>query len=149
VLQVRDQTPAAEELLILSAIASRPAVTQSCTLRHHIVMLDVEGWWGTGEAARCGPGMGSKIEANTAEDVRAPLDVTLTDRRRAGRSDYQNAHLIALLRSRSLTVDRAEVDVAPRAQSVDDLAPARAVVVGVSIGAAIWAAIIIAVRYFI
>jgi pimeloyl-ACP methyl ester carboxylesterase len=96
-----------------------------------------------------GAGMGSKIVADTAEDVRAPLDVTLTDRRRPGRSDYQNAHLIALLRSRPLTVDRAEVDVAPRAQSVDDLAPARAVVVGVSIGATMWAAIIIAVRYFI
>jgi hypothetical protein len=86
--------------------------------------------------------MESNIVADTVEDVRAPLDVPLTDRRSPGRRDYQNAHLIALLRSRSLTVDPGEVEVAPRAQSVDDLAPVRAVVVGVSIGTAMWAGIL-------
>jgi hypothetical protein len=94
--------------------------------------------------------MGCNAVADAFEDDRPPLDVTLTDRRRPGRRDYQNAHLIALLRGQSVTIDRAhaESDAAQNAQLVDDLAPARGVVVGVSIGAAMWAAIICAIRYF-
>jgi hypothetical protein len=75
------------------------------------------------------------------EDDRPPLDVTLADRRRTGRKDYQNAHLIALLRGQSIITDPAKAEAARKAQSVDDLAPARAVVIGVPIGAAMWAAI--------
>jgi hypothetical protein len=78
--------------------------------------------------------------AEASVDDRPPRDVTLSDRRRPGRTDYQNAHLIALLRGRSLN----QVD----GQSVDDLAPARAAVVGVSIGAAMWAVAIFAMWYF-
>jgi hypothetical protein len=149
VLQVSDQTSAGDELpdshIIRDTVpaSDHPIVHIAPPYRH----TRAEGWLGTRAAAPCGPGMESNIVADTVEDVRAPLDVPLTDRRSPGRRDYQNAHLIALLRSRSLTVDPAEVDVAPRAQSVDDPAPARAVVVGVSIGTAMWAVIIIAVRY--
>jgi hypothetical protein len=90
-------------------------------------------------------GMGCNAVTNAIEDDHPPLDVTLTDRRRPGRRDYENAHLIALLRNRSLIIDPAEAEAARKAQSVDDLAPARAVVVGVSIGAAMWAAIFFAI----
>jgi hypothetical protein len=93
-------------------------------------------------------GMGCNAVANTIEDDRPPLDATLTDRRRSGRRDYQNAHLIALLRGQSLSIEPAKAEAAWRTQSGDDLAPARAVVVGVSIGAAMWAVIIFAIRSF-
>ena len=93
-------------------------------------------------------GMGCNAVANTIEDDRPPLDVTLTDRRRPGRRDYQNADLIALLRGQSLIADPAKAETGRKAQQVDDLAPARAVVVGVSIGAAMWAVIIFAIRSF-
>jgi hypothetical protein len=83
--------------------------------------------------------MGCSAVADAIEDDRPPLDVTLTDRRRPGRRGYQNPHLIALLRrGQSLVEGKGK----PEAQAVDDLAPARAVVIGVSIGAAMWAAII-------
>jgi hypothetical protein len=78
--------------------------------------------------------------AEASVDDRPPRDVSLADRRRPGRADYENAHLIALLRGRSLTIGPATAEV--DGQSVDDLAPARAAVVGVSIGAAMWAVII-------
>ncbi len=86
-------------------------------------------------------GMGCNAVADAIEDDRPPLDATLTDRRRPGRRDYQNAHLIALLRGQSPITDPAKAEALRKAQSVDDLAPARAVVIGVPIGAAIWAAI--------
>jgi hypothetical protein len=87
--------------------------------------------------------------ADVTED-RPPFDLTLADRRRQGRTDYQNAHLIALLRGQSLDIDPAkgEVDGAPKPLSVDDLAPARGIILGVSIGTATWAAIVFAVWYF-
>ena len=87
--------------------------------------------------------------ADASEDDRPPLDVTLTDRRRPGRRDYQNPHMIALLRGQPLIIEPKKAETGPEARSVDDLAPARAVVVGVSIGAAIWAAIIMAVWYLL
>lgn len=87
--------------------------------------------------------------ADVFEDDRTPIEVTLTDRRRPGRVDYHDAHLISMLRGQSLIIGPAEAAEANRnAQPVDDLAPARAVVVGVSIGAAMWAAIIFAIWYF-
>lgn len=80
--------------------------------------------------------------ADAMEDDRQPVDLTLTDRRRPGRRDYRNVHLIALLRGPPLIIDPAKAETSPTTQSDDDLAPARAIVVGVSIGAAMWAAII-------
>ena len=80
--------------------------------------------------------------ADASEDDRPPLDVTLADRRRPGRKDYQNADLIALLRGQTLITDPEKAEAAARkTQSADDLAPARAVVIAVPIGAAIWTAI--------
>jgi hypothetical protein len=89
--------------------------------------------------------------ADVTDDDRPPFELTLADRRRQGRTDHQNAHLIALLRGQSLDIDpaKAEVDAAPKATSVDDLAPARGIIIGVSIGTAMWAAIVIAVWHFI
>jgi hypothetical protein len=89
--------------------------------------------------------------ADAIEDDRPTLDLTLADRRRQGRTDYQNAHLIALLRGQSLNIDpaKAEVDGAPKALSVDDLVPARGIIIGSSIGTAMWAAIVLAVWHFI
>ena len=40
--------------------------------------------------------MESKAVADATVDDRSPPDVTLTDRRRPGRVDYQDAQLIAL-----------------------------------------------------
>jgi hypothetical protein len=70
----------------------------------------------------------------------AQRELTLADRRRQGRMDYQNTHLIALLRGRSLDIDPAEAEANPKALSVDDLAPARGITLGVSIGTAMWQA---------
>jgi hypothetical protein len=95
-------------------------------------------------------GIGSSAVADATEDDRPPHDATLTDRRRPGRMDFRNGRLIALLRGRPLIVDaaKAEVDAAPKMVPVDDLAPARGVVMGAAIGAALWAAIIFAVWHF-
>jgi hypothetical protein len=91
--------------------------------------------------------MGCNAVANAIEDDRPPLDVTLTDRRRPGQRDYQNAHLIALLRGQARIISEGEGR--SEAQSADDVAPARAVVIGVSIGGAMWATIIMAVWYLL
>ena len=82
---------------------------------------------------------------NTIEDDHPPLDLTLADRRRPGRRDSPNPNLIALLRGQSHVIDPAKVEAAPKAESGDDLAAARAVVVGVSIGTAMWAVIIFSI----
>lgn len=86
--------------------------------------------------------------ADVTEDDRPPFDLTLADRRRQGRTDYQNAHLIALLRGQSLDIDPAEAETNPKALSVDDLAPARGIIIGVPIGTAMWATIAFAVWHF-
>jgi hypothetical protein len=88
--------------------------------------------------------------ADATEDDRPPLAATLTDRRRPGRADYENAHLIALLRDQPTIAapPTAEVYAVPQARWADDLAPARGVIIGVSIGAAMWAAIVFAVWHF-
>jgi hypothetical protein len=78
----------------------------------------------------------------------AQRELTLANRRRQGRMDYQNTHLIALLRGQSLDIDPAEAEANPKALSVDDLAPARGITLGVSIGTAMWAGIALAVWHF-
>ena len=95
-------------------------------------------------------GLGMNAVANVTDDDRPPpLDVTLTDRRRPGRKDYQNAHLIALMRGQQLgmCLAKAEVDEVPKALPVDDLAAARGIVIGAPIGAVIWAVAIFAIWY--
>lgn len=86
--------------------------------------------------------------ADVSEDDHRSFDLTLADRRRQGRTDYQNAHLIALLRGQSFDIDPAEAEANPKALSVDDLAPARGIILGVFIGTAMWAAIVFAVWHF-
>ena len=80
----------------------------------------------------------------------SPLpDATRTDRRRPARVDYQDAQLVALLRGEPTNTNSTtpEVDVAPKAQPVDDLSPARGILIGVPIGAAIWAAIVVTIWF--
>jgi len=86
------------------------------------------------------------------DDRLSPADATLTDRRRPGRADYENANLIALLRDPSLITNPATTEVdatAPQALSVDDLAPARGILTGLLGGVATWAAIVIALWNFL
>jgi hypothetical protein len=86
------------------------------------------------------------------DDRLSPADATLTDRRRPGRADYENANLIALLRNPSLITNPATTEVdatAPQALSVDDLAPARGILTGLLVGVATWAAIVIALWNFL
>jgi hypothetical protein len=88
------------------------------------------------------------------EDDRATLDLTVTDRRRPGRADYQEAHLIALLRGEPTNANSAtaEGNAVPKVRWTDDLSPdlspARGLLIGLPIGAAMWAAIIFAVWHF-
>ena len=90
--------------------------------------------------------------ADAAERDRPPLDVTLADRRRPGRVDYQDARLIALLRDQSLIVDpaRAEADAAfPSVLPVDPGEDAaHGTVIGAIIGASMWAGVIFAIWHF-
>jgi hypothetical protein len=67
-----------------------------------------------------------------------------------GRADRENAHPIALLRGQPLIINpgKAEAESAPEARPVDELAPARAAVVAVLIGAILWAVTIFTVWYF-
>jgi hypothetical protein len=85
--------------------------------------------------------------ADAPEHDRPPPDVTPADRRRPGRADYENAHLISLLRDQPTIAPpaTAEVDAVPKVRRVDDLSPARGILIGVLIGAAIWAAIVFAI----
>jgi hypothetical protein len=79
------------------------------------------------------------------------LDVTMADRRRPGRTDYQNSHLIAVLRDQPTISNpaTAEVDAVPTVLSVDDLALARGILIGLPIATAMWAAAIFIIRYLI
>ena len=79
--------------------------------------------------------------AEAIVEDRPPLDVTLAGRRRPGRVDYQDAQLIALLRVQPTT------PAVPKVLSAADLSPARGILVGLPIGAAVWA-VISAIWYF-
>jgi hypothetical protein len=90
----------------------------------------------TGAVARCGPEKGCSAVADTLEDDRPPLAAMLADRRRSGRKDYENAHLIALLRDQpAITNPATEVYTVPKMLSVDDLSSAR-ILIGLPIAAA-------------
>jgi hypothetical protein len=99
-----------------------------------------------GRLYRCA-GLGRNAVVDATEDDRPPLDETLTNRRRPGRADYENAHLIALLRDQPIIADptTAEVDAVPKARWSADLSPARGILIGLPIGAAIWALIVFAI----
>jgi hypothetical protein len=92
-------------------------------------------------------GYGCKAMAEGTEDDRPPLDATLTDRRRPGRVDYQDAQLLALLRDQPTKTNpaSAEVGAVPTVRWTDDLSPARGILIAVPIGAAIWAAVVLAI----
>jgi hypothetical protein len=92
---------------------------------------------------------GRNAVADLLDDERATQDLTVTDRRRPGRADYENGHLIALLRDQPTIAPpaTAEVDAVPKVKT-DVLSPARGILIGLPIGAAMWAAIIFAVWHF-
>ena len=81
--------------------------------------------------------------ADPTEDDRATPDATSEDRRRPGRVDYHNSHMIPLLRGEPPNSDTAtaEADAAPKVWWTDDLATARGIVIGVAIGTAVWVGI--------
>ena len=67
---------------------------------------------------------------------------TLADRRRLGRVDYENPHLLRLLRvpgDAPLPDEPAEEPVIPEADG-DSLAPARGILLGMLIGSGMWIA---------
>lgn len=90
---------------------------------------------------------GCNAVADIVDDDRPPLDATLTDRRRQGRVDYQDAQLIALLRDQPKKTNpaSAEVDAVPNVRWTDELSLARGILIGVPIGTAIWAIIVFAI----
>ena len=85
-------------------------------------------------------------------DCRTPLEETLTDRRRPGRVDHDDPHLIALLRDQSLIIDplTAMAVAIPEALPGDPSEdPAHGIVIGGIIGSAMWAAVIFKLWYFL
>jgi hypothetical protein len=88
--------------------------------------------------------------ADTLEDNRPPLAAMLADRRRSGRRDYENAHLIALLRDQPAITNpaTAEDDAVPKMLSVDNLSSARGILIALPIAAAMWAVAISAIWSF-
>jgi len=94
-------------------------------------------------------GMGGNAVADTHEDDRPPLDVTPMHRRRPGRVDYQDAQLLALLRDQPTITNPATAEVdADREVVANDLSPALGILIGLPIGAAMWA-VISAIWYFL
>jgi hypothetical protein len=67
-------------------------------------------------------GYGCKAMAEATDDDRPPHDAALTDRRRPGRADYQDAQLIPLLRGESTDTNPATavVDAVPKVRWTDD-----------------------------
>ena len=108
--------------------------------RHHIVKLLGKMLCITKAARALRSGNESSTMVDAVRDARPQFGVGLPDRRRPGRRDYQDRHLIAVLRGQPPVINSGT-------QSVDDLAPARALIVGVSMGAAC-AAIMFAVWQF-
>jgi hypothetical protein len=88
--------------------------------------------------------------ADATQHDRPPLDVTIADRRRPGRVDYQ-ATLIALLRDQSLMVDLATAETDATSPSVLPADPsgdaAHGIANGTIIGASMWAGAIFAIRH--
>jgi hypothetical protein len=74
-------------------------------------------------------------------DESRPAEAGAAERRRPGRRDYANPHLIALLRhdQDAPAVDAGHPEAAPDREADSDLAPARGIAVGVILGAALWA----------
>ena len=65
------------------------------------------------------------------------------ERRRPGRVNFANPHLIALLRGKTPTVDAT--DAPNRAAERDDLGSAKGIMVAVAVSATIWGAAILIV----
>jgi len=89
-------------------------------------------------------------EAKSASDT-----ATIQDRRRPGRANYQNLHLISLLRGRSMTdAKTADAEAAPTLPPVDtqddedNLDASRGILNAAAISAAMWAAIIFGLYHF-
>jgi hypothetical protein len=87
------------------------------------------------------------VVSDTIEDKSASHGATLEDRRRPGRADYQNPHLIPLMRgdpvADAITAPAAATLTLPR-EDTRDGELGRGILNAMLIGAAIWAATIIA-----
>jgi hypothetical protein len=124
---------------------ARPAMRDHATVRAAPPYLTLARKGAvTGATAQCGPEWERKAMAQAIIDDCPPLDVTLTDRRRPGRVDYQDAQLVALLRGEPTDAipATAEVDLVPKIRWTDDPSPARGILIAMPIGAAMWAAIV-------
>jgi hypothetical protein len=76
-------------------------------------------------------------------NTEAPVTTApLVERRRAGRVDYQNPHLIELLRKPGTELPLAEPadELVTAEEDVDPLAPGRGLFLGVLIGTGMWIA---------
>ena len=84
-------------------------------------------------------------------EVSSPENATITDRRRPGRVEYENAHLVDLLRGAgssgepSGSADDPVVSPADSDAYDDGLAPARGVLLGSLIGSVAWIVIGLAI----
>jgi hypothetical protein len=76
------------------------------------------------------------VSARHRQDETESLDTTVADRRRSGRVEYKNRHLIALLRGCYRT-DLAQEDT-DNTRGDDPLAPVRGIIVGLLLSAIIW-----------
>jgi hypothetical protein len=65
------------------------------------------------------------------------------ERRRAGRVNFANPHLIALLRGKTPTGDT--IDAPNRAAERDDLGPAKGIMLAAAVSAVIWGAVVLIV----
>jgi hypothetical protein len=80
-----------------------------------------------------------------------PADTVLSDRRRPGRADFENPHLLRLLRGASNTDEALpELDascfVEPPESERDALSGARGILIGCAISACLWVAAGLAIR---
>jgi hypothetical protein len=79
-----------------------------------------------------------------AERTPGALDGShIVDRRRPGRAEYKNQHLIALLRNEPISSSPGLSDIRNDVSSyteddADDLRPAKGIVMGVLLGLALW-----------
>jgi len=86
------------------------------------------------------------------KEVEAAETVVLTDRRRPGRVDYQNPHLLPLLRHGSGSDEELpELDASFFAEHSerggDSLSAARGILIGCAISASLWVAAGLAIHF--
>ena len=86
------------------------------------------------------------------KEVEAADTLVLSDRRRPGRVDYQNPHLLHLLRGGSSSDEALpELDASSLAEHLenhgDSLSAARGILIGCAISASLWVAAGLAIHF--